>query len=255
VTFKLLQGAPGILGASLPEGGREMPVLVLLDPALGGSATLLQRALGPAFSVVVGAPPAGMAPPPGYVVVTKAANARLVAQVRQAFPGADLLVVAGGAAPEQDPGLAAAMLGAGADAVLGSMSVPELAARVWTHARRFATGGTDPSPEPGPEPRPRPGARPAGREQVLARLAGAKRRLAVAAVAAFTALAGTVAWAGERGSNTAGATTGGGDAGVTRQATPQEPDRFFDGGGGGYGFGGGGAGSQGGPAAGSSGAS
>ena len=244
----VLQGARGILGASLLEGGREMPVLVLLDPALGGSATLLRRALGPAYSVVVGAPPAGMAPPACYVVVTAADGAGPVAQVRQAFPGADLLVVAGGAASERDPGPAAAMFGAGADAVLTSMSVPELAAHVRAHARRFATGGTDPSPEP--EPGPRPVARPSGREQVLARLAGAKRRLAVAAVAAFTALAGTVAWAGERGSDT-GATTGGGDAGVTRQLTPQGPDRFFDGSGGGYGFGG----SQGGPAAGSSGAS
>jgi hypothetical protein len=91
---------------------------------------------------------------------------------------------------------------------------------------------------------------------VLARLAGAKRRLAVAAVAAFTALAGTVAWAGERGSDTTGATTtGGGDAGVTRQVTPQGPDRFFGGSGGGYGFGGSAGGGQGGPAAGSSGAS
>jgi hypothetical protein len=212
----VLQGARGILGASLLEGGREMPVLVLLDPAFGGSATLLRRALGPAYSLVVGTPPAGMAPPARYVVVTAADGAGLVAQVRQAFPGADLLVVAGGAAPERDPGLAAAMFGAGADTVLTSMSVPELAAHVRAQARRFATGGTDPSPEPEPEPKPgpRPAARPSGREQVLARLAGAKRRLAVAAVAAFTALAGTVAWAGERGSDTAGATTtGGGDAG------------------------------------------
>ena len=248
----VLQGARGILGTSLPEGGREMTVPVLLDPALGGGATLLQRALGPAFSVVVGAPPAGMAPPARYVVVTAADGAGLVAQVRQAFPGADLLVVAGGAAPEQDPELAAAMLGAGADAVLTSMSGPELAAHVRAHARRFAAGGTDPSPEP--KPGPRPAARPSGREQVLARLAGTRRRLAVAAVAAFTALAGTVAWAGERGSDSAGATTGG-DAGVTRQVTPQGPDRFFDGSGGGYGFGGSAGGSQGGPAAGSSGAS
>ena len=60
----LLHGAGGILGASLPEGGRGMPTLVLLDPALGASATLLRRALGPGFSVVVGAPPAGMAPRP-----------------------------------------------------------------------------------------------------------------------------------------------------------------------------------------------
>jgi hypothetical protein len=248
----VLQGARGILGASLLEGGWEMPELVLLDPALGGSATLLRRALGPAYSVVVGAPPAGMAPPARYVVVTAADGAGPVAQVRQAFPGADLLVVAGGAAFERDPGLAAAMFGAGADAVLTSTSVPELAAHVRAHARRFATGGTDPSPEP--KPGPRPVARPSGREQVLARLSGAKRRLAVAAVAAFTALAATVAWAGERGSETAGATTGGGDAGVTRQVTPQGPDRFFDGSGGGYGFGGS-AGSQGGSAAGSSGAS
>jgi hypothetical protein len=247
----VLQGARGILGASLLEGGREMPVLVLLDPALGGSATLLRQALGPAFSVVVGAPPAGMAPPARYLVVTAADGAGPVAQVRQAFPGAALLAVAGGAAPERHPGLAAAMFGAGADAVLTSTSVPELAAHVRAHARRFATGGTDPSPEP--KPGPRPVARPSGREQVLARLSGAKRRLAVAAVAAFTALAATVAWAGERGSDTAGATTGG-DAGVTRQVTPQGPDRFFDGSGGGYGFGGS-AGSQGGPAAGSSGAS
>jgi hypothetical protein len=247
----VLQGARGILGASLLEGGREMPVLVLLDPALGGSATLLRQALGPAFSVVVGAPPAGMAPPARYLVVTAADGAGPVAQVRQAFPGADLLAVAGGADPERHPGLAAAMFGAGADAVLTSTSVPELAAHVRAHARRFATGGTGPSPEP--KPGPRPVARSSGREQVLARLSGAKRRLAVAAVAAFTALAATVAWAGERGSDTAGATTGG-DAGVTRQVTPQGPDRFFDGSGGGYGFGGS-AGSQGGPAAGSSGAS
>jgi hypothetical protein len=88
---------------------------------------------------------------------------------------------------------------------------------------------------------------------VLARLTGAKRRLAVAALAGFTALAGTVAWVGARGSDTAGATTSdGGDGGVTRRLTPQGPDRFFDGRGG-YGFGGGGG--QGGPAAGSSGAS
>src|SRR4029453_4204266 len=70
VAFMVLQGARGILGASLLEGGREMPVLVLLDPAFGGSATLLRRALGPAYSLVVGAPPAGMAPPARYLVVT-----------------------------------------------------------------------------------------------------------------------------------------------------------------------------------------
>jgi hypothetical protein len=251
----LLQGAGGILGASLPEGGREMPVLVLLDPALGASATLLQRALGPGFSVVVGTPPAGIAPPARYVVLTTAADAAVVAQVRQAFAGADLLVVAGGAAPEHDPGRAAALFTAGADTIVSSMSVPELAAHVQAHARRFTAGDTAPPPRPSPEPRPRPAARPAGRDQVLARLAGAKRRLAVAAVAGFTALAGTVAWAGARGSDTAGATTtDGGDGGVTRQLTPQGPDRFFDQGGG-YSFGGSDGGGQGGPAAGSSGAS
>jgi hypothetical protein len=222
-----------------------MPVLVLLDPALGGSATLLQQALGPAFSVVVGTPPAGMAPPAHYVVATTAADAAAVAQVRQAFPAADLLVVTGGAAPEPDPRQAAAFFTAGADAILTSMSVPELAARVQARARRFTPGG------PAPAPQPQPAARPSGREQVLARLSGAKRRLAVAAVAAFTALAGTVAWAGARGSDT---TDSGGDGGVTRQLTPQGPDRFFDGGGD-YGFGGQDGGSQGGPAAGSSGAS
>jgi hypothetical protein len=227
-----------------------MPVLVLLDPALGGSATLLQQALGPAFSVVVGTPPAGMAPPAHYVVATTAADAAAVAQVRQAFPAADLLVVTGGAAPEPDPRQAAAFFTAGADAILTSMSVPELAAHVQARARRFTPGG------PAPAPQPQPAARPSGREQVLARLSGAKRRLAVAAVAAFTALAGTVAWAGARGSDTAGTTTdSGGDGGVTRQLTPQGPDRFFDGSGGDYGFGGQDGGSQGGPAAGSSGAS
>jgi hypothetical protein len=223
-----------------------MPVLVLLDPALGGSATLLQQALGPAFSVVVGTPPAGMAPPAHYVVATTAADAAAVAQVRQAFPAADLLVVTGGAAPEPDPRQAAAFFTAGADAILTSMSVPELAAHVQARARRFTPGG------PAPAPQPQPAARPSGREQVLARLSGAKRRLAVAAVAAFTALAGTVAWAGARGSDT---TDSGGDGGVTRQLTPQGPDRFFDGSGGDYGFGGQDGGSQGGPAAGSSGAS
>jgi hypothetical protein len=253
VALKLLQGAGGILGASLPEGGREMPVLVLLDPALGASAALLQRALGPGFSVVVGAPPAGMAPPARYVVVTTAADAAMVAQVRQAFAGADLLVVAGGAAPEHDPGRAAAFFTAGADTIVTSMSVPELAAHLQAHARRFTAGDTGPPPQP----RPRAAARPSGRDQVVARLAGAKRRLAVAAVAGFTALAGTVAWAGARGSDTAGATTtdSGGDGGVTRQLTPQGPDRFFDGRGGGGSFGDGGDGGQGGPAAGSSGAS
>jgi hypothetical protein len=227
-----------------------MPVLVLLEPALGGSATLLQRALGPAFSVVVGAPPAGMAPPEHYLVATSAADAAVVAQVRQTFPAADLLVVTGGAAPEPDPRLAAAFFTAGADALLTSMSVPELAAHVQARARRFTPGGTAPAPQP------RPAVRPSGREQVLTRLSGAKRRLAVAAVAAFTALAGTVAWAGARGSDTAGTTTdSSGDGGVTRQLTPQGPDRFFDGGGD-YGFGGqDGGGSQGGPVAGSSGAS
>jgi hypothetical protein len=244
----LLQGAGGILGASLPEGGGgggEMPTLVLLDPALGASATLLQRALGPGFSVVVGAPPAGMAPPAHYVVVTTAADAAVVAQVRRAFAGAALLVVTGGAAPGHDPARAAAFFTAGADTIITSMSVPELAAHVQAHARRFTAGETPPAP--------RPAARPAGRDRVLARLAGAKRRLAVAAVAGFTVLAGTVAWAGARGSDTAGATTtDGGDGGVTRQLTPQGPDRFFDGRGG-YGFGG--SGGQGGPAAGSSGAS
>jgi hypothetical protein len=221
-----------------------MPVLVLLDPALGGSAMLLRQALGPAFSVVVGAPE-DMAPPARYVVVTTAADAAVVAQVRQVFTGADLLVVTGGDAPGHDPRLAAAFLGAGADAILASMSVPELAAHVRARARRFTTGGTAPSP------RPRPAARRSGREQVLGRLAGAKRRLAVGAVAGFTALAGTVAWAGVHGSDTAGATTGDGDTGVTRQVTPQGSDRFFGGGGGGYSFGG----SQGGATAGSSGAS
>jgi hypothetical protein len=230
-----------------------MPVLVLLDPALGGSATLLQQALGPGFSVVVGAPPDGMAPPAHYVVVTTAADAAVVAQVRQAFAGADLLVVTAGAAPEHDPRPAAAFFTAGADAVLTSMSVPELAAHVQAHARRFTTGETAPPPAP----RPRPAARPSGRDQVLARLSGTKRRLVVAAVAGFTALAGTVAWAGTRGSDTAGATTdSSGDGGVTRQLTPQQgPDRFFDRGGGGYSFGGSAGDSQGGPAAGSSGAS
>jgi hypothetical protein len=225
-----------------------MPVLVLLDPALDGSATLLRQALGPAFSVVVGAPPAGMAPPAYYVVATAAAGAAVVAQVRQAFPAADLLVVTGGAAPEPDPRQAAAFFTAGADAILTSMSVPELAAHVQARARRFTPDG--------PAPAPQPAVRPSGREQVLARLSGAKRRLAVAAVAAFTALAGTVAWAGARGSDAADATTdSSGDGGVTRQLTPQGPDRFFDGGGD-YGFGGqDGGGSQGGPAAGSSGAS
>jgi hypothetical protein len=226
-----------------------MPVLVLLDPALGGSATPLRQALGPAFSVVVGAPPEGMAPPARYVVVTTAADAAVVAQVRQAFTGADLLVVAGGAAPEHDPRLAAAFFSAGADAILASMSVPELAAHVRAHARRFTTGGTAPSPPP--RPASRPAARRSGREQELARLAGAKRRLAVGAVAGFTALAGTVAWAGAHGSGTPSATTGDGGTGVTRQVTPQGPDRFFDGSGGGYSFGG----SQGGATAGSSGAS
>jgi hypothetical protein len=225
-----------------------MPVLVLLDPALGGSATLLRRALGPAFSVVVGEPPAGMAPPEHYVVATTAADAAVVARVRQAFPAADLLVVTGGGAPEPDPSQAAAFFTAGADAILTSMSVPELAAHVQARARRFTPGG------PAPAPQPQPAARPSGREQVLARLSGAKRRLAVAAVAAFTALAGTVAWAGARDSDTAGTTTDSGDGGVTRQLTPQGPDRFFDGGGD-YGFGGQDGGSQGGPAAGSSGAS
>ena len=226
-----------------------MPVLVLLDPALDGSATLLRQALGPAFSVVVGAPPAGMAPPEHYVVATTAADAAVVAQVRQAFPAADLLVVTGGAAPEPDPGLAAAYFTAGADAILTSMSVPELAAHVQARARRFTPAATALAP------RPRPAARPSGREQVLARLSGAKRRLAVAAVAAFTALAGTVAWAGARGSDAADATTDSSGDGVTRQLTPQGPDRFFDGGGD-YGFGGqDGGGSQGGPAARSSGAS
>jgi hypothetical protein len=229
-----------------------MPVLVLLDPALDGSATLLRQTLGPAFSVVVGPPPAGMAPPAHYVVATTAADAAVVAQVRQAFPAADLLVVAGGAAPEPDPGLAAAFFTAGADAILTSMSVPELAAHVQARARRFTPAATAPAPQQ----RPRPAARPSGREQVLARLSGAKRRLAVAAVAAFTALAGTVAWAGAGGSDAAGATTdSSGDGGVTRQLTPQGPDRFFDGGGD-YGFGGSDSGgSQSGPAAGSSGAS
>jgi hypothetical protein len=75
----------------------------------------------------------------------------------------------------------------------------------------------------------------------------------VAAVAGFTALAGTVAWAGARGSDTAGATATT-DGGVTRQLTPQGPDRFFDQGGG-YSFGGSDGGGQDGPAAGSSGAS
>jgi hypothetical protein len=229
-----------------------MPVLVLLDPALDGSATLLRQALGPAFSVVVGAPPAGMASPAHYVVATAAADAAVVAQVRRAFPAADLLVVAGGAAAEPDPGLAAAFFTAGADAILTSMSVPELAAHVQARARRFTPAATAPAPQQ----RPRPAALPWGREQVLARLSGAKRRLAVAAVAAVTALAGTVAWAGARGSDAADVTTtDSGDGGVTRQLTPQGPDRFFDGGGD-YGFGGqDGGGSQGGSAAGSSGAS
>jgi hypothetical protein len=51
---------------------------------------------------------------------------------------------------------------------------------------------------------------------VLARLAGARRRLAVAAVAAFTALAGTVAWAGS-GARTPPA--------PPPAATPGSPDR------------------------------
>jgi hypothetical protein len=88
---------------------------------------------------------------------------------------------------------------------------------------------------------------------VLARLSGAKRAVAVAAVTGFAALVGTVAWAGARGSSAPAAAAGGG-AGVTRQTTPQGPDGFFDDGGG-YGFGGRAGAGQGWPAAGSSGAS
>jgi hypothetical protein len=62
-----------------------------------------------------------------------------------------------------------------------------------------------------------------------------------------------VGWAGARGSTAPDTTNSGGQASVQRQLTPQGPDGFF-GGGGGYGFGGVG-GDQGGPVAGSSGAS
>ena len=71
----VLQGARGILGASLLEGGREMPVLVLLDPALGGSATLLYRVLETALAAAGATggvsdppwPPAGAAELPPLV--------------------------------------------------------------------------------------------------------------------------------------------------------------------------------------------
>jgi hypothetical protein len=62
VVLTVLQGARGILGTSFVQRRREMPVLVLLDPALGATATLLRQALGPGFSVAVGSPPEA---PPG----------------------------------------------------------------------------------------------------------------------------------------------------------------------------------------------
>jgi uncharacterized membrane protein YgcG len=230
-----------------------MPVLVLLDPALGAAAALLRQVLGPAFWVAVGSLPAGAAWPERYVVVATAADPALVARLRHDFPRADLLVVTGAATPEHDPPLVAGILAAGADDVLTSMSVPELAA--WVRGRRLTAGQNQPAAPAGsrPSPRPRPGSRPSGRQQVLARLSSAKRSLAVAAVAGFTALIGMVGWAGARGSSTPDATNGGGQASVHRQVTPQGPDGFF-GGGGSYGFGGG-SGDQSGPAAGSSGAS
>jgi hypothetical protein len=230
-----------------------MPVLVLLDPALGAAATLLRQVLGPAFWVVVGSLPAGAAWPERYVVVATAADPALVTRLRHDFPRADLLVVTGAAAAEHNPRLVAGILAAGADDVLTSMSVPELAA--WVRGRRPTAGQNQPAvPQgSGPSPRPRPGTRPSGRQQVFGRLSSAKRNLAVAAVAGFTALVGVVGWAGARGSSTPDATNGGGQASVQRPVTPQGPDGFF-GGTGGYGFGGG-SGDQSGPAAGSSGAS
>lgn len=64
-----------------------MPMLVLLDPALGGAAMLLRQALGPQFWVAVGSLPAGAAWPARYVVVAAAADPASVAQLRHAFPG------------------------------------------------------------------------------------------------------------------------------------------------------------------------
>lgn len=231
-----------------------MPVLVLLDPVLGGAAMLLRQALGPTFGVAVGSLPAGAAWPARYVVVAAATDPASVAQLRHAFPGADLLVVTGTAAPEHDQRLVAGIFAAGADDVLSSMSVPELAARVKVGGRRLTADLSQPAVPAGsrPSPRRQSRTRPSGREQVLARLSSAKRSLAVAAVAGFTALIGMVGWAGARGSTAPDTTNSGGQASVQRQLTPQGPDGFFDGGG--YGFGGVG-GDQGGPAAGSSGAS
>lgn len=232
-----------------------MPVLVLLDPALDGAAMQLRQALGPAFWVAVGSLPAGAAWPARYVVVAAAADPASVGRLRHAFPGADLLVVTGTAAPEHDPRLVAGIFAAGASDILSSMSVPELAARVKVRGRRLTAGLSQPAVPAwsGPSPRRQSRTRPSGREQVLGRLSSAKRSLAVAAVAGFTALIGMVGWAGARGSTAPDTTNSGGQASVQRQLTPQGPDGFF-GGGGGYGFGGVG-GDQGGPAAGSSGAS
>jgi hypothetical protein len=242
------------------KDGAGTPALVLLDPALGSAATLLQQALGPGFRVVVGSLPAGAVWPLRYVVVLAAADATLVAEVRGRCPAADLLVVTGGIAPGDDPRLVAAIRAAGADDLLTSTSVGELAAKAEALVRRWpAAGAPGAAPPParqlGATPGPLTAARPSARGQALVRLASAKRTAAVAAVAAFTALVGAVAWAGARGADAAAPSGGGG---VTQRATPQGPDGFFGGQGqGGYQFGTpqGPAGGSGSPAAGSSGAS
>jgi hypothetical protein len=129
-------------------------VPVLLDPALGPAGALLQQALGPWFAV-------GRLPRDGTwtgwsgVVVLATADAGEVAAARRRVPGADLLVVTGGMTPAADPRPLAAISAAGADGVLASLSVGELAARV----RELA----------GRRPAPRAAAPPAGTSAASAR--------------------------------------------------------------------------------------
>ena len=242
------------------------PVLVLLDPALRSVAGILQQALGPGFGVAVGLLPPGTAWPGRYaVVVLDTADPGWLAAERGRYPGADLLAVTGAPAADRDPGLVPALFAAGADDVLTWLSVPELAARVKALARARA-GQRPPATRSHPPADPlragggRPGRSPTGRvrSQVLARLAGAKRRVAVGAVAAFALLVGVVTVVGARGSD---ASTAGQGGVTTRQLAPDGSEGSDDSGGffggqGGYGFGdpGSGGGSSL-PSAGSSGAS
>ncbi len=220
------------------DAGRGHGVAVLLDPSLGWVAAGLRQELGPQFTVVVppAPPPASAAPPRLLLAVLATTDPATVAWHRRRNPRAGLLVVSIDAARGLDPGVAGRILDAGADDVLASMSIRELAARLQALARRLLPPA-GPS-APGHTPAAIGGRLPSARAQVLARLARTRQAIAVGAIAAFAALAGLVSWGVAHGPATA-APTQDGTGVTTRPLAPQGDDGFFDGQGrdGGYGFG------------------